>query len=242
MKKHIPNLITLTNLFFGCCAIVCVLSGNFNAAVVLLLGAFICDYADGLVARGLNISSPLGKQLDSLADVVSFGVLPGMFLYTVLLRQFSNESGWLDISFFSPLFGKCAFAFLFSACAAFRLGKFNLDTRQTSYFLGLSTPAATIFVVGFCMAILNDETAAYYFDHSWLIIGIIILLCILMLSELKLLGLKLNPKNLSDNLAPIASLAFAALFIYFFKYTGAAMSIIVYILVSLLSFRQKSTD
>jgi CDP-diacylglycerol---serine O-phosphatidyltransferase len=239
MKKHIPNLITLGNLIFGCLAIVSVLSHNYSFAVICLICGFVCDYADGMVARVLGVSSPLGKELDSLADVISFGVVPGVFLYTVLSAQFCPSAGVHDIQYATPLCGKSILAFIFSGCAALRLGKFNLDTRQSTYFLGLSTPAATIFVTGLCMAILNDEPIAQYFNQPWLILVIMLALCAMMLSEVKLLGLKINPKVFSANLPALVSILAGLALIYTFGYSGACLSILLYVLGSVIYFAQQ---
>ncbi len=237
MKRHLPNLITLCNLFFGCLAVLSVLSGQYSAAVYCLLVSFFCDYADGMLARALGVSSPLGKQLDSLADVVSFGVVPGMFLYAVLHRHFCGHTGLsVELDFFSAC-GKSLLAFALPACAALRLGKFNLDTRQTTYFLGLSTPATTILVVGICMAIFRKEPMGIWLDRHWLLLVLIALLCYLMLSEIKLLGLKVNTKQRSANLFPVLALIAALALILLLGYSGAALAVLVYILVSVLWFR-----
>lgn len=237
MTRHLPNLITLSNLFLGCLAVLSVLSGQHSAAVYCLMGCFLCDYADGMVARALGVSSPLGKELDSLADVVSFGVVPGMFLYTVLSRHFCGHAGLpVDLDFFSAC-GKSLLAFTLSACAALRLGKFNLDTRQTTYFLGLSTPATTILVVGVCMAIFQNEPMGSWLDQPWLLLALIAVLCYLMLSEVKLLGLKINTRQWSANLVTILALLAAVALIIFLGYSGAALAVLMYILGSVVWFR-----
>jgi CDP-diacylglycerol---serine O-phosphatidyltransferase len=239
MSRHIPNIITMGNLFLGCCAIVFVLSGQHEQAVYCLLGCFACDYADGMIARALQVNSPLGKELDSLADVVSFGVVPGMFLYTVLTRHFCPSTG--EAAFLVAC-GKSSVAFLLSACAALRLGKFNLDTRQTTYFLGLSTPATTVFVVGICMAILTGDPKATLFDSPLFLLPAIVVLCYLMLSEIKLLGFKINPKKLGESRPTFIGLALAAALIYAFGYLGAALSIVAYLVGSWLYFAANKNE
>jgi CDP-diacylglycerol---serine O-phosphatidyltransferase len=232
MKQHIPNCITLANLVFGCCAILTILGGQYSMAVYCLVGSFLCDYADGMIARALKVSSPLGKELDSLADVVSFGVVPGMFLYAVLTRHFCLGHNCVDGSLSLVAFAKLVPPFILSACAALRLAKFNLDTRQTTYFLGLTTPATTVFVVGICMAILQAEPIGVYLDKPVILYSLIAVLCIMMLSEIKLLGLKINLISWAENTTTIVGLLVAGMLIYFLSYTGATCAILVYIFAS----------
>ncbi|MBK7408494.1 MAG: CDP-alcohol phosphatidyltransferase family protein [Saprospirales bacterium] len=143
MRKHIPNLFTLANLFFGCLAIVAVLHGEYQLTFWLILLAIFADYVDGGVARALKVSSPLGKELDSIADAVSFGVVPGAIFYQ-LLSISTHCTGeticWAAIP-----------GFIVSAAAGLRLARFNLDTRQTENFIGLPTPSLTMFALGLLM-------------------------------------------------------------------------------------------
>ena len=136
MKQHIPNLITLCNLFCGTCAIACIFLGYWEAIFPLIFMALLFDFADGFVARALNVHSDLGKQLDSLADMVSFGVVPGCMLFNMLYTANYNSIYWGAPGFVVTLF------------SAVRLAKFNLDTRQSDVFIGLATPACTTFVLG----------------------------------------------------------------------------------------------
>mgnify|MGYP003346038096 CR=1 FL=1 len=162
--KQIPNIFTLFNLFFGCLAIVCTLqngiairetmegaqlidvSERFWLASVFIGCAAVVDFLDGFVARWLKATSELGKQLDSLADVVSFGVAPSMIMYQFLRLSFATQENGLEVSviWLTP-------AFLFAMAAAYRLGKFNLDPEQTYHFKGLPTPAAGLFIAGLPM-------------------------------------------------------------------------------------------
>ena len=144
MKKNIPNIITSINLFCGCCALACVFYGRFFSAFLFLFVGAWADYLDGFVARSLKVKSELGKQLDSLADMVSFGVVPGAIVYMLLVRGMTkNFEGFPQYLILAGLP-----AFLITVFAAVRLAKFNIDTRQSENFIGLNTPACTIFYSG----------------------------------------------------------------------------------------------
>ena len=142
MRSYIPNIITLINLFCGCCALLSAFNGNFVATFWFLFVGGWADYLDGMAARVLKVHSPLGKELDSMADMVSFGVVPGAIVYMLICvgENFPNEPTSLNI-YALP-------AFLLPVFAGLRLAKFNLDTRQSENFIGLSTPAMTLFITG----------------------------------------------------------------------------------------------
>jgi CDP-diacylglycerol--serine O-phosphatidyltransferase len=165
--------------------------------VLLLIGiALLADFADGLVARALNVKSELGKQLDSLADGVTFGVLPGVIFY-VLIENATNlpilQSGGNTANFHQSFFHLEHFGFLFPLFAAYRLGKFNIDTRQTSSFLGLATPAAALFVAGLLM-IYYFKSAPFLalVENFYFLAGCIAALCALMVSEIPMFSFKIN--------------------------------------------------
>ena len=140
MKKHLPNAITILNLLSGCIAILSLFKGAvWTMALFVFLAAFF-DLMDGMIARWLNVSSAIGKELDSLADMISFGLLPGLVMMTLLqesdLQKWTNGNVALSWLIYFPL--------LITAFSALRLAKFNIDTRQQSEFIGLPTPANTL--------------------------------------------------------------------------------------------------
>lgn len=236
MLTHLPNLITLGNLFFGCCAAVCLLSGYPELVPWLLLASFLCDYADGMLARALGVSSPLGKELDSLADVVSFGVVPGAMLYHLLAQAFGTTMAGAE---HYPVCIKALPAFVLSMCAALRLGKFNLDTRQTGYFLGLTTPACTVFILGiFSGAQHNIGGLAPWLLQPWFLYGLIPILGLLMLSEIPMFGLKIKKLDLKSNLFNLAFIGIFLLLVFFFKALACSAVVLLYILLS-LAFKNK---
>lgn len=230
MRSHLPNLLTLTNLFLGCCAVVLLLDGRPDAAAWCTLGSFACDYADGLVARALKVAGDLGRQLDSLADVVSFGVSPAAMLYTLAAQ---GVCGGLRLC------PAALPAFILAVFAAYRLGKFNLDTRQKTYFLGLSTPAATVFVLGITLSAHHDLLGMKALAAS--VVSLYVLTAILsalMVSEIPMFGLKMRGFS-GQYLWPLAVFAALGLALaVFLKYLALSVLVMAYIGGSLL-FREK---
>ena len=134
--KHIPNTITSTNLLCGVLGVICTLKGSLDTAFILMLAAAVCDFCDGLAARLLKAYSELGKQLDSLADMVSFGVLPSLMMYSLMVQ--AQGDSWI-----------CYVPLLIAVFSALRLAKFNIDERQSDSFIGLATPACAIICGSF---------------------------------------------------------------------------------------------
>lgn len=240
MRAHIPNAITLFNLFLGCCTLLQVFSGRPDLALWCTLGSFACDTADGLVARALKVQSELGKQLDSLADVVSFGVAPGAMLYMLL----AGSPAWTAYppasTAYSLVYPAALPAFVFSMFAAYRLGTFNLDTRQTSYFLGLSTPAATVFVLGLALAAYHNRfgVGAWLQHNSWLLYALTGALSWLMVSGIPLAGLKIKGFRLRGNETLVILLALFLMLLLVVKELAFCIIILVYIAYSV--FNKKS--
>jgi len=166
IRKNIPNFITLCNLICGCIAIVFALEGNLIWCAYMVVFAAICDLLDGMVARMLKVSSELGKQLDSLADVVSFGVVPGVLLYKMIIYTqtfvYFNTDLFGFISNHSVLGKEINYlamtGFLVTVFSAIRLAKFNIDSRQTNLFIGLPTPANAILIASLPLSIPESLT------------------------------------------------------------------------------------
>ena len=191
MKKNIPNFITLLNLFFGCCALASVLYGQFVQAFFFSFASGVADYLDGTFARVLKVKSPLGKQLDSLADMVSFGVVPGAIVYMLLVKGLSGHDV-LPIE----LTLAASPAFLITLFAAIRLGKFNIDTRQTENFIGMPTPSCAMFTVGLMLIHhYNSFGLARLVTNPIFLYLTIPVLCWLMVARFPMFGLKF--KNLA---------------------------------------------
>jgi CDP-diacylglycerol---serine O-phosphatidyltransferase len=232
---NLPNIITLTNLFLGCCAILCILHGQPEAAAWCTLGSFLCDYADGMVARALKISGPLGKQLDSLADVISFGAVPGMMLYQMI----ASRSG-TDYADKNMVVWQALPAFVLSAFSGLRLAKFNIDTRQTTFFMGLSTPACTIFVLGLFLGAHHNHYGFgdWIGQNIWLIYGLIPILCYLLVCEIPMFGLKINRLDFKSNQRSIGFFILLCLSAAWFKALALPLMIVIYIVTSIISKNQ----
>lgn len=226
MKNNIPNLITLFNTFCGCCAIVSVFEHQMLAAAVWLGVGAMADFLDGAVARLLNAKSALGKQLDSLADMVSFGVAPGIILYSFLADRISEG-----------LIVKALPAFLITIAACFRLAKFNIDPRQTNSFIGLPTPACTIFVVGLLLIRQFDSFGwKAIIDNSVFIYTCIIILSYLMISELPMFSFKFEHYTWQGNEIKIIFAVAALLMLVIFREAALSLIILLYLLISIALF------
>lgn len=225
MRKHIPNIITLINLFCGCCALISVLDHQFILAFFLLFVAGMADYSDGMIARILKVNSPLGKELDSLADMVSFGVVPGAILYTLLIQALQLEADglqWIAVP-----------GFIISLFACLRLAKFNLDTRQSEDFIGLNTPAATVFVTGLMLICEMDTLGLRDFIlQPWLLYSVTILLSILLIAEIPMISFKFKGLQWKGNEPRIIFMVLGILLLVLFKELAFTLLVLIYILYS----------
>ena len=183
MKKHIPNIITSLNLLSGCIGILLVLKGDYTSAFICVLASGIFDFFDGLVARLLHVKSLIGKELDSLADVISFGLQPAMLMYMMLKNVTSNE--------YVPYL-----AFLIAVFSALRLAKFNIDERQTTDFIGVNTPMNTFFIFSlpFIAELYPDIMGSAY-----VLLAMTVITSLLLVSEMKLFSMKLSSLAWKDN-------------------------------------------
>lgn len=235
MKKNIPNFITLCNLLCGTIAAWQAVMGNLQyAAIFILLGIFF-DFFDGLVARLLHVASPMGKELDSLADLITSGVAPGFILFYVLLRCV-NPSWLAFTALFIPL------------AAAWRLAKFNLDTRQTSSFLGLPAPSNALVwaAVGFCFACptwtriallpIPDVCTWLFTGVGPIVLTILAAICsLLMVTEIPLFALKFKNLSWRNNQIRFIFLILSAVLLVLFGIIGIPLVILCYVLVSLVT-------
>lgn len=230
MARQPPNIITLLNLFFGALSLLAVLQGDYMMGFWWLVAAAVADFLDGAVARVLGVSSPVGKELDSLADVISFGLVPGIMLWSMVHQDGSTPANILG---HTDLLSWHALVLLYPLFAAYRLAKFNLDTRQATTFIGLPTPAAAIFILGLLLSYQYDFFGARaWLTQPALLIGISLLLGLLAISEIPMFSLKPAGKGWSGNEIKITFVLLSVLALFFFK--GAALSLIIglYILLN----------
>ena len=222
---HIPNAITCCNLLSGCMAVVFAFGGNVRAAFFWIVAGAAFDFCDGMSARLLHAYSPVGKELDSLADLVTFGLAPAF-----LCRNVLQGIEWSCCSLFMPYT-----AFIITVASALRLAKFNIDTRQTTSFLGLAVPADALFWCGVTLWLqgISSPIAGYA------LLACMLVMSGLMVSEIPMFSLKFKNLTLRDNLIRYIFLAGAAFCIIIAGLKGTALAIVFYILLSLLSCRKK---
>ena len=230
VQRHVPNAITCANLFSGCVGIVFVaFQDNLVFASYCIFLAAIFDFFDGLASRVLKAFSLIGKDLDSLADVVSFGVLPSFIMYRLFLQapQIEHISVWLNyIAFLIPVF------------SALRLAKFNNDERQTDSFIGLPTPANAILIGSFPL-ILKDQYTFFtaFILNPFFLAFFVIIMCALLVIELPLMSLKFKNRDVQRNIYRYLLLLFSAILILFFKFAAIPAIIVMYIALSIIQIR-----
>ncbi len=247
--KHIPNIFTLLNLFFGCLAIVFTLQNGIMITLdadgtqlldipekiwmaSLFIGiAAVVDFLDGFVARLFKATSEMGKQLDSLADVVSFGVAPGIIIYQFLRLSFAQDVTGVDVSLLWLLP-----AFILPCAAAWRLARFNLDTTQSHSFKGMPVPAAGIFVASLPLIYwnVNEEWSQNLLLNKWFLYGVVVVLSWLMVSKLPLMALKFKNFGLKDNLPKYLLVVIAIVAFLLLKWLAIPLIILAYVLLSLV--------
>ncbi len=238
MKKNIPNFITLLNLFFGCCAIASVLYGQFVQAFWFSFASGVADYLDGACARMLKVKSPLGQQLDSLADMVSFGVAPGAVIYMLLVKGLAG-SDVLPIQ----LTLAASPAFLITLFAAIRLANFNIDTRQTENFIGMPTPSCAIYTVGLLLVYHFDSFgfAKLVSNPVFLYLNIPVL-CWLMVAGLPMFSLKFKNLAWEGNEIRFIFAAFAVGALVLLREAAFPIIIIGHVLFSLFNHLKVSRN
>ena len=233
MIKHIPNAITCCNLLSGCISIVLMCNGYAVAAGAMIFLAAIFDFFDGFAARLLKAYSPLGAQLDSLSDVVSFGVAPSFIMYHYLSQVVDTSLLWrLEIADFTIL---PFLAFFLAVFAELRLAKFNIDDRQTTSFIGLPTPAMGLFVASLPFTLQNENLAfmANNMSNPYFLIAIVVIFSYLMVSEIPFFSLKIKNLKFKENIHIYILAVFAIAAVIFLGFAAIPFVMLFYILVSI---------
>ncbi len=253
--KQIPNLFTLLNLVFGCVAVIftlqngIIISYDANGAQLidipekiwmasLFIGfAALVDFLDGFVARLFKATSEMGKQLDSLADLVSFGVAPAMIMYQFLRLSYAQGETALEVSIFWLLI-----SLLLPCAAAYRLARFNLDASQSFSFKGLPVPATGIFIASLPLIYwnVNEEWVQKLLFNKWFLYAVIATLSYLMVSTLPMMGLKFKDFTVKNNLVKYILIVISIAAIIFFKWLSVPVIFLAYVILS-LAIKNKTT-
>jgi CDP-diacylglycerol--serine O-phosphatidyltransferase len=234
-KSQIPNVITSANLLAGCLSIVFTFQDRLILASIFIFIAGVLDFFDGMAARLLHAYSEIGKMLDSLADVVSFGVAPSVILFNLLNISIHpgnpsfnyGSDNWME--FIIP-----CLAFLIAIFSALRLAKFNIDERQTSIFIGLPTPA-NAFLIASLPFILKDNTVAQgILLKIYILIPMIFVLSFLLISEIPMISLKFKNLSFNDNKSRFILIFSSVVLIVFLKFSAVPLIFFLYLLISLI--------
>lgn len=233
MKRHLPNALTCVNLLCGCLALTFILGGSTGGdsklhdlvfAAWFVAVAAVADFFDGLVARALRVSSPIGKDLDSLADMVSFGVVPGAIMLKLHLLPGLEGTIQPQLAFTG---------FLITVFSALRLAKFNNDTRQTTSFIGLPTPACTLVVASLPLIVAYDQFGVKeLLLNPWLLLGLTVLLSGLLVAELPLFALKFKNLKWLGNRRRFIFVALALVLVSMLRAAGIPLAVLLYVLLS----------
>lgn len=241
-KQHIPNALTAFNLVSGLLAITLILEGDLVVASLFIFIAAIFDFLDGTAARLLDARSELGKQLDSLADLVSFGVAPGLIMFTLLSAGCEGSCNILEQYHITPYF-----ALLIPVCSAFRLAKFNIDLRQEDHFIGLPVPANAIFFASIPL-ILFFQTPQYslvplgffadFFTNSRVLSILTVLFSYLLVSDFHLFSMKFKQMGWKGNEIRYIFLILAGGYLLLFSLCAIPLIIVSYLVISLMFQKQ----
>lgn len=211
----VPNFLTICSLFCGCVGIVFAFKGEFYVTFWMCLAAAVFDFSDGFAARLLNATSPMGKELDSLSDMVSFGFLPSSLMFNLMQTQ---DAGWVSY-----------IAFVIAAFSALRLAKFNIDEAQSSEFIGLPTPACAIFFISYALV---AEQMPFY--NNWVNVALSITFALLLVCPVKMFSFKFKSLSFKDNYTKYIFLAISIALIIALKESALSIIIIGYVITNLL--------
>lgn len=246
MARFIPNFITLLNLFFGCIAVVFAVQGNLSlAAGFVILGIFF-DFFDGLAARALKVQSDMGKQLDSLADVVTSGLVPGIVMMQLIYMaclDFIPKNLWgeteinLTSEAFLPLLG-----LLITLGSAYRLAKFNIDERQTNSFIGLPTPANALWIISLPLILIYQPSELVYdfLLNPWVLILLTLISTFLLNAPIPLFSLKFKTRSFKANSERYVFLIVSITLLITFWFIAIPLIILLYLIISLIANKRNN--
>lgn len=232
IKKHIPNFITLLNLFCGCIAVTFVSKNQFETAFYFVCLGIFLDFFDGFFARLFKVSGPLGLQLDSLADMVTSGLVPGFVMFKMM--QGSSISMFEGYFQYFPYLG-----FIITLGSCLRLAKFNIDTRQTDSFIGLPTPANALFILSLPLILENYSSESLLvleiFTNKWILLAITLFSAYILNAEIPLFSLKIKKFNLEGKALQVGFLLTSLFLLLFLDFIAIPLIIIIYVLLSVVN-------
>lgn len=233
IKKHIPNILTLLNLFCGCIAVVFISKLRFDIAFYFVCLGIFFDFFDGFFARKFGVAGPLGVQLDSLADMVTSGVAPGYVMYQMLsfdgsFMQITNNLTFFQVSFLG---------FVITLGACYRLANFNIDTRQSDSFIGLPTPANALFIMSLPLVIeeCHSLTLSELLNMKWVLLALTLLSAYVMNAEIPLFSLKIKNFSFQKYKLQIGFLVLSIVMIATLRYLAIPLIIMTYVLLSVVN-------
>lgn len=232
IKNNLANAITLGNLLSGCIGAIHLISGDYQTTAICIVLSLVLDFFDGFTARALKANSNLGTQLDSLADMVSFGLVPGLTMFK-MLEPFGTDLFGMTLPFEIQYFG-----LLITLFSCLRLAIFNLDEDQKYYFKGLNTPSNTILIFGLFYAFKENQSFEFLLNNEFALIVLTIISSWLLISPIKMIAMKFKSMKLQDNYPKIALLVGSVIILAIFKTVGIPMVILYYILISILFQKQ----
>jgi CDP-diacylglycerol--serine O-phosphatidyltransferase len=237
IKKHIPNTITLLNLLAGLLALIHAFNGNYNEAFSLVCLGIFFDYWDGFFARIWKVQSPIGLQLDSLADMVTSGVVPGLVMYKMLADIQENQSQY-NLTEDTYYMGVVPYlGFLITLASCYRLAKFNVDTRQTDSFIGLPTPANALLIMSIPMIQFHSEFEwlVDFLSNPYVLVGVTVLSSYLLNAEIPLFSLKVKSFSWEKYKIQVVFLIISLILIVLLEFIAIPIIILLYVILSVLN-------
>lgn len=237
IKKYVPNFITLLNLTSGLIALVYAFDTNLQMAFFWVCMGIFFDFWDGFFARIYNAQSAIGLQLDSLADMVTSGVVPGVAMFQLLanIADMQDDYNLSPDNFYLGVLPYAGFVITLASC--YRLAKFNVDTRQTDSFIGLPTPANALFILSLPMVLKSTESELIFslLSNPYVLVGISFLSAFMLNAEIPLFSLKVKYFNWETNKIQVIFLVVSMLLLFFFQYLGISLIILFYVLLSAIT-------
>lgn len=229
MKAFVPNFITLLNLLSGGIAVIFAVKGDLSTAALFVFFGIFFDFFDGFLARKLNVSSEMGLQLDSLADLVTSGLAPALVLVNLIELSILPSQ---DANCFLPYLG-----LLVLLCSAYRLAKFNISTEQSQFFIGLPTPANALLIMSLPLILDYQNSDSYnaLILNPFFLVVVTLLSSFLLNAPVKLIALKFKTWNFSENASKYILIIFSLVGLILFKFAGIPLIIIFYIILSLVN-------